>query len=171
MTIRSDDPKAVEKLQQQLEKRIRNATFMRNVNKHLRADNMSALRNLGLTDEQIERLKDHKHHQRPGFQPWEMQGNNQRIKQIEKRIADIERSAKVSTEDQQHDGFIVRANTQINRVQIVFDDKPGEVTRSWLKRNGFKWSGRYAAWQRHNNDNGRAAVDRFVSWSKITENA
>lgn len=39
-------------------------------------------------------------------------------------------------------------NTEINRLQLKFNDKPNEKTREILKSNGFKWSPKNSTWQR-----------------------
>lgn len=39
-------------------------------------------------------------------------------------------------------------NTEINRVQLIFDSKPDEETRKVLKSNGYRWSPKNTAWQR-----------------------
>jgi hypothetical protein len=45
-------------------------------------------------------------------------------------------------------GGELRHNTDINRVQFVFDDIPSTETRTILKSHGFKWSPSEKAWQR-----------------------
>lgn len=45
-------------------------------------------------------------------------------------------------------GFNVVRNTDINRLQLKFDGKPDDETRSILKSNGFRWSPREGTWQR-----------------------
>ena len=54
---------------------------------------------------------------------------------------------------EEHDGFRIVRNAEQNRLQILFDGKPDEATRSALKQNGFRWSPRYNAWQRKLTDN------------------
>lgn len=39
-------------------------------------------------------------------------------------------------------------NAEINRLQIIFDGKPGEDMRDALKSNGFRWAPSQGAWQR-----------------------
>lgn len=51
------------------------------------------------------------------------------------------------------DGGRVEANTDANRLQILFDEKPDEETREALKSNGFRWSPKAEAWQRQLTDN------------------
>ena len=45
------------------------------------------------------------------------------------------------------DGGVIVTNEEVNRVQILFDEKPDEETRRNLKGSGFKWSPREQAWQ------------------------
>ena len=51
-----------------------------------------------------------------------------------------------------------RSGKSRHRIQLVFDDKPPEVTRALLKQWGFRWSPIASAWQRHLNDAGRIAA-------------
>ena len=55
----------------------------------------------------------------------------------------------------------MEANTADNRLQIFFEDKPDEETRSALKSNGFRWAPSAGAWQRQLNDNAIYAADRL----------
>lgn len=45
-------------------------------------------------------------------------------------------------------GVRVIQNTEENRLQLVFEGKPDDETRAFLKKNGYKWSPRNSAWQR-----------------------
>lgn len=45
------------------------------------------------------------------------------------------------------DGVVVK-NFQEDRLQIIFKEKPSQDVIAKLKRNGFKWSPRFMAWQR-----------------------
>ena len=44
------------------------------------------------------------------------------------------------------------------RLQLFFDGKPDEEIRTILKHNGFRWSGKNKAWQRHLNSNSEYAL-------------
>ena len=63
---------------------------------------------------------------------------------------------------EEHDGFQIVRNAEQNRLQIIFDDKPDEATRSALKSNGFRWSPRNNAWQRQLTDNAERAARRAL---------
>ncbi len=59
-------------------------------------------------------------------------------------------------------GLVVTKNYEEDRLQLVFDGKPDEATRSILKANGFRWSPRFAAWQRKLTGNAIFALNRRV---------
>ena len=59
------------------------------------------------------------------------------------------------------------ANKEVNRLQIVFDEKPEEELRAKLKLNGFKWSPSQNAWQRLLNQNAVRAVKRIEELAEI----
>jgi len=47
------------------------------------------------------------------------------------------------------------------RLQLIFDEKPSEKTRSTLKSNGFRWAPSCSAWQRLLNDHAEYALRRI----------
>ena len=53
-------------------------------------------------------------------------------------------------------------NTTLNRIQLVFDDKPDAGTIAVLKKAAFRWSPREGAWQRQNTNNGVQAAYRIL---------
>lgn len=60
------------------------------------------------------------------------------------------------------DGGRVIKNYSEDRIQIVFDTKPQPDVISNLKRNGFRWSPRFSAWQRQLTNNAFYAVTRVI---------
>lgn len=61
----------------------------------------------------------------------------------------------------QESAEIVR-NREIARLQLLFDGKPSEETRSKLKGAGFKWAPSSKAWQRLLNANAEYALTRII---------
>ncbi|MBO7714619.1 MAG: hypothetical protein J6S85_13670 [Methanobrevibacter sp.] len=53
-------------------------------------------------------------------------------------------------------------NESENRLQLIFDGKPDEEEINILKRNGFRWSPRFKAWQRQLTENAVAATWEVV---------
>jgi hypothetical protein len=68
-------------------------------------------------------------------------------------------------------GFQVERNTDINRLQLKFDGKPDENTRSILKSNGFRWSPREMAWQRQLGGNSESGLNRVIEGLKKVNNS
>lgn len=87
------------------------------------------------------------------------------IRRLESRLTELSKQREqipAETAETDHNGFSVKENTSINRLQILFDEKPDEETRSILKANGFKWSPREGAWQRQLTDNARTALCSII---------
>jgi hypothetical protein len=59
------------------------------------------------------------------------------------------------------EGGRAEANEGENRLQLFFDDKPGEDQRRALKQNGFKWAPSQGAWQRQLNRNAIYSAGRI----------
>ena len=53
-------------------------------------------------------------------------------------------------------------NTEANRLQVFFPEKPSETVRKELKSNGFRWSPRNKAWQRQLTQNAEYAARRVL---------
>jgi hypothetical protein len=53
-------------------------------------------------------------------------------------------------------------NKEDMRLQLMFDGKPSEETRTTLKSNGFRWAPSCMAWQRLLNDNAEWALKRIA---------
>ena len=53
-------------------------------------------------------------------------------------------------------------NKEEMRLQLIFDGKPSEETRTQLKANGFRWAPSCMAWQRLLNDNAEWALRRIT---------
>ena len=87
------------------------------------------------------------------------------------RVIDIHKrstSTAPKTEDFSQYGFNVERNTDINRLQLKFDGKPDESTRSILKSYGFRWSPREGAWQRQLTGNAEYSLKQIKE--KLTAN-
>lgn len=77
-----------------------------------------------------------------------LQNSNARIRNIKNRIAKLEKVTTQDTKEIEINGIRIVDNVEANRLQIIFDGKPDQETRTILKRHGFKWSPRNMAWQR-----------------------
>jgi len=60
-------------------------------------------------------------------------------------------------------GAVILENPLAGRIQIKFPAKPTQNVHDALRANGFRWSGLNMAWQRHLNDEGKAAAKRIAA--------
>ena len=162
--ISADDPQAVKKLQDKLEKLEQLQETMKSVNayyrKHKTLDGCPHL-----SAETIEKLKagmagSWRTEPKP-FESYELSNNNQEIHRLKDRIQALTRRAELGYVGWEFDGGHVEANQTDNRLQIFFDEKPDADTRETLKGNGFRWSPKAGAWQRQLNDNAIYAAERI----------
>ena len=90
----------------------------------------------------------------------DLSNNYMCIKYTKERIAQLE--ARDSLKGWKFEAGEVVANKEINRLQILFDEKPEKEVRNVLKRNGFKWACSQKAWQRLLNQNAIFAAKRVL---------
>ena len=163
--VMSDDPAALDKLRAKLKKLEDLQAKMKAVNAYYRKH--KTLEGCpDLTTGEIQAIsagmKNSWRSNPVPFEAYELTNNNATIKRTRERVEALEaeaaRAAAGGTEDDEGKGYTLRENTDICRIQFIFDGKPDDDVRSLLKSNGFKWSPREGAWQRLLNDNGRSAA-------------
>lgn len=165
--IMSDDKDALAKLIAKLEKLEKHQALMKAANAAVRmkdtAKGDAKLHELGYTDSEIKQLRTPDFCGRVGYPDYEMKNNNANIRRIKERIAGLEKEAQRAAESTgpvKGDGYELVENTDLGRIQFIFDGKPDDDTRVLLKENGFRWAPSQSAWQRMLNDNGRSAAER-----------
>lgn len=92
-----------------------------------------------------------------GWQEW-----MRRQSRKEERAALAEVSAATEHRTIEFDGVKLVQNTTLDRIQLLFDDKPDAETIAHLKKSAFRWSPREGAWQRQNTNNGVQAAYRIL---------
>ena len=63
----------------------------------------------------------------------------------------------------------MEANTEENRLQVFFDEKPDDDTRTALKSHGFLWSPNAGAWQRQLNNNALYAAKHLECLQPVSD--
>ena len=185
--ISSDDPEAIEKLQAEIDKATERQTFMREANKVIRRAakkgiidaesegfeayqaKLAELNNGVMAPGTAMKLLQPDFAGRIGFADYQLQNNGANIKRMEKRVAQLRANAKQAEaaggEEKRtaYQGLCeVVENFEENRLQIIFDGKPGAEVRKELKSNGFRWAPSQGAWQRQLNNSARHAATRFL---------
>lgn len=160
--IMSDDKDALSKLTAKLESHEALQAKMKAVNAYYRKH--KTLEGCPeLTDESRRKLESGLTHSDAPYPGWALSNNNANIRRIKERIAQLQKEAERAAENagatpEQGDGYVLKENHEIGRIQFIFDGKPDDDTRALLKSYGFRWAPSEGAWQRMLNDNGRYAA-------------
>lgn len=162
--ISSGDPQALEKLTEKLEQSKELQDTMKVVNAYWRKFG-TCKGAPGITDVQAEKLEKrietgYSWEKQP-FTSYELTNNNAEIKRLEKRIQELTYNKEVGFSGWDFEGGYAEAITEMNRLQLYFDEKPDEQRRTVLKSNGFKWAPSQGAWQRQLTDNAIYSAGRI----------
>ena len=161
--IRSDDPQALEKLNAKLEMCEKTQSYMKEVNAYYRK-NGTCKGFPEMTDDRVAKLDNKVAHgyswEKSPFSSYELTNNNAEIRRLKSRIKELTVNQEVGFVGWKFAGGEAVANSEDNRLQIFFEEKPDEGKRSVLKSNGFKWAPSVGAWQRQLNSNAIYAASR-----------
>lgn len=172
--IKSNDERAIEKLEEQLNDLKERQELMKEANKAVRMKDTEAgddkLRELGFDEEHIKSLRTPDYCGRLGFPGYELTNINANIHRIEGRIKSIQTVKSKETTESDYRTFKAVENTEAMRYQIIFDGKPDADIRDILKGNGFKWAPSQGAWQRQITANGKYAFKKVIEELQKLEN-
>ena len=157
----SSEPQSAEKLTDELQKCVELQTVMKGVNAHWRKTG-TCMGAPGITDAQAAKLDEKIRTtsyswERQPFSRYDLTNNNSQIKRLEKKLSEVSRGFA----DWEFEGGRAEANTDINRLQLFFDEKPSEQQRAALKAGGFKWAPSQDTWQRQLTDNAIYSAGRI----------
>ena len=171
--IKSDDERAIEKLEEKLEDMKKLQEDMKAANKALRLKDKEAgndqLREMGYSEESIEELRKPDYLGRVGYPDFQLSNNNANIHRVEERLKRLKAVKERGSSEKEYKTFKVVENTEAMRYQIIFDGKPDAEIRTLLKSNGFKWAPSQGAWQRQITSNGKWALKKVVEKLKEME--
>lgn len=156
--ISGDDPNALNKLRAKLESLERLQNRMKAANSAIRmkdqAKGDAKLAEMGYSPSDIKELRSPDFCGRIGYPSYQLSNNNANIRRIRDRIEELEKRQESPAPDGwKFDGGEVVINTELNRLQIVLDDRPDADTKQALKSHGFRWAPSQGAWQRQLTDN------------------
>lgn len=176
--ISMDDPAAVIKLQDKLDRLIAYQEEMKRINKAVRyvlkayeakEDRTSALaKQLGIEEHKCAVLLEPDYAGRLGIPAYALQNNNANIRRVRQRLNDAKALAfkvasaeKVMAEEMYGEITLIR-DLEDNRLRLIFPDKPDPSARAILKKNGFRWSPSNGAWQRQLTNSAEYAAKRVI---------
>ncbi len=153
--IRSDDPDAIEKLEEKLAalqaQHERDKAMNAYYRKHKTVkgftdmdDERAAKIDAAVAELNARPYSSGKHVPVPS---WVLSNRNGEMSRLKKRIEALRQVDQMEHVEIDFPGGQIVTNEDVNRVQILFDEKPDADMRSKLKRNGFRWSPSESAWQ------------------------
>lgn len=162
--IKSSDEDCIERLEYKLETLKALQEKMKAVNAALRKKDIEEgnldLMELGYTKDDIKKIRTPDFAGRIGCPAYMLQNNNQEIHRVEERINSLKEIKENGIIEEETENYTYREDSEIMRIQFIFEDKPDEETRNILKNNGFKWAPSQGAWQRQLTLNGKHAARR-----------
>lgn len=162
--ISSNDPQALEKLTAKVESIKEAHNLAKSINayyrKHKTLDGCP-----GISDSQRELLiaamqKPYRLEDKP-IPSYELTSNMQEIRRLEKRIASLQHRDEVGFVGWEFPGGEAVANTEENRLQLIFEDRPTLDQHKVLRAGGFVFSRTNGAYQRQLNSNAICAASRI----------
>ena len=161
--ISADDPEALNKLTEKLEGLQIAQTRMKQINAYYRKH--GTCRGFhGLTEAQADHLDERVEQgyswEKSPYPSYVLSNNNQEIRRLQERVKQLAEARELGYQGWEFDGGRVVANADKNRLQIFFDEIPGEEVRQDLKGRGFRWARSEGAWQRQLTDNAIYAASR-----------
>ena len=165
--VSGDDPHAVEKLTAKLDGMQTRHERMKGINAHYRKHGTCiGFEGLSLSDAErldadVDRAYVSKKQPFPGYS---LSNSNAQISRLRTRLEQLKKRKITAEAGTLHagTGFRIEANGDMGRVQIFFDEKPGDALRTLLKSRGFRWAPSVKAWQRMLNDNGLRAAKKVA---------
>jgi hypothetical protein len=162
--IKSNDENVIERLQEKLEGLEVLQEGMKNANAYYKKNgNLDEFRELpeDAIKKAIESMQYHSWDNKP-FPSFELTNNNAKIKNTKERLERLQKAKENGTKEVENEFCKVIENTELMRIQLIFDGKPDDKIREILKSNGFKWCPSNMAWQRQLTNNGKYATKQVL---------
>jgi hypothetical protein len=159
----------IDRLSDELQSLKKSHTLMKNVNKIIRKANgddcTAQLIAAGLPEKHAKEIQQPDCMGQVGFAGYALSNNRANIKRIESRIAELSQKQERAKQEPHEIPFqlgTIVLNYEIDRLQLLFNDKPSKETRTHLKKNGFRWAPSETAWQRKLTRNARHKAARLT---------
>ncbi len=117
--------------------------------------------NLGFTETQAAEALTPDFAGRLGFS-YQLTNNSAEIRRLKARIAELEKKEVTPTAEIPFTGGRIVDNRDLDRVQIIFDQKPPQEVINKLKSEGWRWSPSNMAWQRKRTEYAMTSARRIT---------
>ncbi len=152
--IYGDDPDAIEKLREKIERLERSHAHMLEANRLIRTKDLVGLVAL-MGEDRAHTLLNPRFSSRPGFPSYSLANSNAAIRAAKLRLRQLEARLNRPATAIEQDGIRIEESPGDDRLRLFFPGKPDESVRTILKANGFRWSPSVGAWQRNLNNRSR----------------
>ena len=169
--IKSTDNNAITKLQQKLKMLQDRKTMLKNgvvaAKEYQKSKDISVFKQYNIDSETTEQIINHidkggKPTEKDMYSWFTMPYLNRDIKEVENRIATLEKNQAKGTDETLIEGGKIVYNGEAQRLQIFFDGIPSKEVREALKSHAFKWAPTAKAWQRTLTENAKYAVRQYL---------
>ena len=169
--IKSTDNNAMTKLQQKLKMLQDRKIMLKNgvvaAKEYQKNKDLSVFKKYNIDEETTETIVNHidkggKPTEKDMYNWFTMPYLNRDIKEVEKRIAILEKNQAKGTDEILIEGGKIVHNGEAQRLQIFFDGIPSKEVREALKAHAFKWAPTAKAWQRTLTENAKYAVNQYL---------
>lgn len=169
--IKSTDNNAITKLQQKLKMLQDRKTMLKNgvvaAKEYQKSKDISVFKQYNIDSETTEQIINHidkggKPTEKDMYSWFTMPYLNRDIKEVENRIATLEKNQAKGTDETLIEGGKIVYNGEAQRLQIFFDGIPSKEVREALKSHAFKWAPTAKAWQRTLTENAKYAVKQYL---------
>ena len=92
-----------------------------------------------------------------------IKGYLEKIRNLNNHKPRTEKQGTAKEIDLSNDYFEVVQNEEMNRLQLLFDEKPSDEKRAILKSRGFRWSPKNQVWQRQLTKNALYSTKLIIS--------
>lgn len=171
--IKSSDQNAIEELEKKIAKREELQKEMKEQNAYFRKyKTMKGYKNLSDSEASSidEEIKSNSLYCNAPNPSYSLSNNNQEIRRLKNRLEGLRKIKAMPSREQENKYFKIIENTELMRLQLLFEYKPKESIREILKNNGFKWSPKNGCWQRQLNNNSKFALKRVLNMIEEFEN-
>lgn len=154
--ISSDNPDAIELLEEKLLKLEAKRDRMKFINKeHRRCNGEIDMMDVDEKEKALLKIWENikpEYESKP-YQTFELSNLNAKIKSAKSRLEDLKKKENDETVAIEFSGGRIVDDVEENRLQIFHDEKSDTEVRKRLKQNGFRWAPSVGAWQRHRSTN------------------
>jgi|GEM_PF-5382686 len=167
----SDDPEAIMRLSDKLERMTEIQEFMKDANKCVQEQDKNSFLLLKFgTDDLWQEINKPDYFKRRGFPRYLLITNNANIRRVQRRLRILnEDTGRVTNETTVH-GVRVIENVETNRIQLIFKAAPAtEVREKLLRFFHFRWGEQAGAWERFLSRQGVYETAAFLIWYGNTE--